>query len=67
LNGQPVGEAQLPARLAAIAAEPMAELHLRTNGETPYERFDQVLAAIKRAGVERLGMIDNQRFVEALR
>jgi len=67
LDGMPVSDAELPTRLAAIAGQPLAELHLRTDGATPYERFDRVLAAIKRAGVERLGMIDNQRFVEALR
>jgi biopolymer transport protein ExbD len=66
LNGAPISDAELPARLASIAAEPTAELHLRTDGETPYDRFDRVLAAIKRAGVERLGMIDNQRFVASL-
>lgn len=67
LDGAPIDEAELPGRLGAIAAEPLSELHLRTNGETPYDRFDRVLAAIKRAGVERLGMIDNERFVAALR
>ena len=67
LNGAFVPDSALPARLAAIAAEPMSELHLRTDGETPYDRFDRVLAAVKRAGVTRLGMIGNERFVEALR
>ena len=66
LDGLPVAESELPARLGAIAAEPLSELHLRTNGETPYDRFDHVLAAIKRAGVTRLGMIDNERFVVSL-
>jgi biopolymer transport protein ExbD len=67
LNGAPVSDAELPARLSAIAGEPLSELHLRTDGETPYDRFDRVLASVKRAGVERLGMIDNARFVEAVR
>ncbi len=67
LDGVRVSEAELPARLGAIAAEPLSELQLRTDGETPYDRFDHVLAAIKRAGVERLGMVDNERFVAALR
>jgi biopolymer transport protein ExbD len=67
LNGAFVPDRALPARLAAIAAEPTSELHLRTDGETPYDRFDRVLAAVKRAGVTRLGMIGNERFVEALR
>ena len=66
LDAAVVRDSDLPARLSAIAAEPLAELHLRTDGETRYERFDQVLAAIRRAGVERMGMIDNQRFVGSL-
>lgn len=67
LDGARVSERDLPARLRAIAAEPLSELQLRTDGETPYDRFDRVLAAIKRAGVERLGMVGNERFVAALR
>ncbi len=67
LDGAPVRDTDLPARLAAVAAEPASELHLRTDGEAPYDRFDRVLAAIKRAGVERLGMIDNERFASAFR
>ena len=66
LDGVRIDEAELPARLRAIAAEPLSELHLRTDGQTPYDRFDHVLAAIKRAGVERLGMVDNERFAAAL-
>jgi biopolymer transport protein ExbD len=67
LDGARISEAELPARLRAIAAEPLSELQLRTDGETPYDRFDHVLAAIKRAGVDRLGMVGNERFVAALR
>ena len=67
LDGVRVSEADLPARLGPIAAEPLSELQLRTDGETPYDRFDRVLAAIKRAGVGRLGMVGNERFVAALR
>jgi biopolymer transport protein ExbD len=66
VNGAPVSDAALPGRLSAIAAEPLSELHLRTHGETPYDRFDRVLAEIKRAGVTQLGMIDNERFVASL-
>ena len=66
LDGVRVTEAELPTRLAAIAAEPMSALQLKTDGETPYDRFDHVLAAIKRAGVERLGMVGNEQFVAAL-
>ena len=65
LDGVPLGERELPARLTAIAAEPTSELHLRAESETPYDRFDRVLAAVKRAGVTRLGLVDNERFAKA--
>ncbi len=67
LDGLPVSDAELPARLAAIAAESRSELHLHTDGDARYERFDQVLAAIKRAGIVRMGMVGNERFGEAVR
>ena len=67
LNGAPVADSALPGRLAAIAADPAGELHLRADGETPYDRFDRVLAAVKRAGVTRLGMVGNERFAAAVR
>jgi biopolymer transport protein ExbD len=59
-NGEPVAQASLPARIAAMAETD--ELHLRAESDTPYDRFDHVLATIKRAGVERLGLVDNRRF-----
>ncbi len=67
LDGRPLPDAELPQRLATIGAEPGSVLQLRAEGKTPYERFDQVLAAIKRAGIDRLGMVGNERFVEAVR
>jgi biopolymer transport protein ExbD len=62
LNGVPVAEADLPRHLAAVKAEPDSELHFRTEGTARYEDFDRVLAAVKRAGITRLGLVDNQRF-----
>jgi biopolymer transport protein ExbD len=67
LDGAPVADAELPMRLASIAAEPTSELQLHTHGEARYERFDQLLAAIKRAGIQRMGMVGNERFAEAVR
>ncbi len=61
-NGAPLGRAELPARLAAVKADPGAELHFRTDAATRYETFDGVLAQIKGAGITRLGLVDNQRF-----
>ncbi len=62
-DGSPIAEARLPAELANVDT---AELHFRADAETRYEDFDRVLAAIKRARIERLGLIDNQRFAAAL-
>jgi biopolymer transport protein ExbD len=39
-------------------------LHLRAEAETPYVRFDETLAEVKRAGITRLGLVGNERFVE---
>ena len=66
LDGRTVSQAELPALLAPIAADLSSDLHLRADGETPYDRFDHVLAIVKRAGITRLGMVDNARFVEGV-
>lgn len=66
LDGRAVSQGELPAILAPIAADPASDLHLRAEGETPYDRFDQVLAIVKRVGITRLGMVDNARFVPAI-
>ncbi len=62
-DGAGISEARLPAYLIALRdAGPEAVLHFRADGQTRYEDFDRVLAAIKRAGVERLGLVGNDRF-----
>ena len=66
LDGAAISQAELPARLAAIQAGPASDLLLRTDGEAPYERFDEVMATVKRAGVTRLGMVGNDEFVPAI-
>ena len=65
LDGLAIGERELVARLPAIAAEPESELHLRAEAETPYDDFDRVLADVKRAGITKLGLVDNARFAKA--
>ena len=65
LDGASLSKAELPARLAAISAEPASELHLRAESETPYDNFNRVLSAVNRAGVTRLGLVDNERFAKA--
>ncbi|HEX8442880.1 MAG TPA: biopolymer transporter ExbD [Allosphingosinicella sp.] len=61
-DGRSISEAELPARLAALKADPAAELHFRTDATTRYEDFDRVLAAVKGAGITKLGLVDNARF-----
>lgn len=66
-DGAPIADAGLAPRLAALRADPRGpELHLGAAAETRYERFDETLAAIRRAGIERLGFVGNQRFAEAI-
>lgn len=66
-DGTALNEPALRARLAALAADPAEpELHLQPDGEARYELVDHVLADIRRAGVTRLGFVDNQRFVPAI-
>jgi biopolymer transport protein ExbD len=65
-DGAGISEARLPFYLAALRdAGPEAVLHFRADGQTRYEDFDRVLAAIKRAGVERLGLVGNDRFASS--
>jgi biopolymer transport protein ExbD len=63
-NGAPIQRRELAARLAAVKADPAAELHFRTDGQTRYDDFDRVLAEVKGAGITRLGLVDNGRFAD---
>ena len=66
-DGSAIAESQLAPRLRALAldrAEP--DLHLVAAAEARYERVDQVLAHVKRAGITRLGFIGHQAFAEEL-
>ena len=66
-DGEPVADPALRARLAAMAASPAEpELHLAVDGEARYERVDEILAAIARAGVTRMGFVGNERFAASL-
>jgi biopolymer transport protein ExbD len=59
-DGKPIGDAVLPSALAALKADPQGVLHMQTDPEARYERFDSVLAVVKRAGIERLGFVGNR-------
>jgi len=66
-DGRAVAAAALPARFRAMAADPARpELHLNPDAEAQYGQIDEILAQIRRAGVRRLGFLDNQRFAGAL-
>lgn len=57
-DGQRIAEAELRPRLEAMVANYDAPvLHMQTDPEARYERFDQVLAVVKRANVQQLGFI----------
>lgn len=55
LDGVAVSDPGLAARLGAVARDERATLVMRTDPAARYERFLQVLAVVKRAGVTRLG------------
>ena len=61
-DGVAIADAALPAKLTAMKQGPAADLQIAANAEARYERFDQTLATIKRAGITRLGFIGNERF-----
>jgi biopolymer transport protein ExbD len=61
-DGATIADSALPARLAAMLREPNARLEIRADAAARYERFDQTLAVIKRAGVTKLGFVGNDRF-----
>jgi biopolymer transport protein ExbD len=66
-DGQALPAAALPARLGAFQADPLRPvLELNAEGEARYERVDQVLAAIRRAGVTRIGFVGNETFAAHL-
>lgn len=65
-DGRAVDRAGLPARLAALKADPARPvLHIRSDGDAPYGVVDLTLADVRRAGIERIGLIDNGRFGNA--
>lgn len=58
-NGATLADAALPGKLAALR-QSGAALHLQTDPEARYERFDGVLATVKRAGISKLGFVGNR-------
>jgi biopolymer transport protein ExbD len=65
-NGAAVAEETLPGRLTAVRSEPQAVLHLSADGDARYEDYDRILAAVKRAGIDKLGLVGNQAFAKSI-
>lgn len=59
-DGVQVADSALPALLEAMVYEDV-DLQLQTDPATPYARFDEVLAIVKRAGVTKLGFVGNEQ------
>ena len=66
-DGRAIADAELAPRLAGMVADPARPvLHFAADGETRYQRVDETLAMVLRAGVTRLGFVDNARFHRTL-
>ena len=59
-DGRRIADAELPGLLATMRRDAAAVLHMNTDPDARYDRFDGVLAVVKRAGVERLGFVGNR-------
>lgn len=57
-NDQKIADADLAARLAAAAAQPVQpELHLRADRETRYQKLAEIMSAARNAGIRKMGFI----------
>ncbi len=57
-NEQPVGSAELPARLREIAQQkPQPDLQLRADQDTRYEILAEIMGEANRAGVKGIGFV----------
>tara|TARA_R100001244_G_scaffold86820_10_gene66530 strand:- start:67686 stop:68135 length:450 start_codon:yes stop_codon:yes gene_type:complete len=64
-NDIPMDSDRLRVRLERMARNPAKpQLHFETDAQARYERFDQLVAMIKRAGVEEVGFVGNQEFAQ---
>jgi biopolymer transport protein ExbD len=64
-NDIPMDSDRLQRRLEIMARDPAEpQLHFETDARARYERFDQLVAMIKRAGVEEVGFVGNDQFAK---
>ena len=62
-NGESIGEMALGDKLRA-AAKSGDELQIQTDAHARYERFNQLIAQVKRSGVEKVGFVGNSQFAK---
>jgi len=66
-DGRAVAATELTQRLRSLAADPADPLlEISADAETRYARFDETLAAVRRAGVARLAFVGQDRFAGAI-
>ncbi|NDV14166.1 ExbD/TolR family protein [Crenobacter caeni] len=61
LDERAVGEAELSAELARLAADPALELELQADRAVRYEAVARTLAQAREAGISRIGFITTER------
>ena len=59
-DGRRIADAELPGLLTTMQSDSAAVLHMQTDPDARYDRFDSILAVVKRSGVDRLGFVGNQ-------
>lgn len=62
-NGEAIGEAALGEKLRATAKAD-DELQFQTDSNARYERFNQLIALVKRSGVQKVGFVGNSQFAK---
>lgn len=64
-NGTPVNTASLEGYFRVEAAKnPQPELHVRPNRRANYDTVAKVLAMAQRNGMQRIGFVGNEQFIE---
>jgi biopolymer transport protein ExbD len=62
-NGEAISEVALGEKLRATATAG-DELQFQTDAHARYERFNQLIALVKRSGVEKVGFVGNSQFAK---
>jgi biopolymer transport protein ExbD len=62
-NGDAIGEVALGEKLRATATAG-DELQFQTEASARYERFNHLIALVKRSGVEKVGFVGNSQFAK---